>query len=404
MIELCLTIDAESSKELRGEQVVHTNFEGDIWTQCITLDRLARTHGAELTFFYPLSELAASDPRADELAARLAVTHELGVHLHRPFAAFPGEQTAELLSAERQRLEAIGGRIMSVRAGGYNTGDQAAWINALKQAGLEVDSSVWPGASTERSWESARGAETDARLWGGGGVAYDYRGAPVAGAYRTAADSLNVPGTGGVIEAPIGAVVYEEREVRPFLLDVHGMTLEVLIRGIEHLGSIAEGTAFVVLILHSYGLTNGDQLTHLGRRVEGLLRWAAAEGIPVRALGGLADEPLAEYGPIWALGQHARWTAVDRSGLATLVARCPRCKSPLHDFHCTACGWVGTRLSPTLIDARTEATQPPVVHAVPSRGGRYFRAALTLFGGGLSVGAGNTLAVAARVKRALSRR
>lgn len=404
MIELCLTVDAESSKELRGEQVIHTNFQGDVWTQCIALDQLAHTHGAELTFFYPLSELAASDTRADELAARLATTHELGVHLHRPFAAFPAEQTGELLSAERQRLEAIGGRVVSVRAGGYNTGDQQAWINGLKQAGLEVDSSLWPGASTERSWESARGAATDARLWGGGGVAYDYRGAPVAGAYRTAADSLNVPGVGGVIEAPIGAVVYEEREARPFLLDVHGMTLEVLIRGIEHLGSIAEGRAFVVLILHSYGLTNGDRLTYLGRRVDRLLRWAAAEGIPVRTLGSLTQEPLEEYGPIWALGQHERWAAVDRSELAALLTRCPRCKSPLDDLRCASCGWVGTRLSPTLIDARTEATQPPVAREAPSRGGRYFRAALTLFGGGLAVGAGTALALAARVKRALSRR
>ncbi|HUZ82245.1 MAG TPA: hypothetical protein VMU73_08355, partial [Gaiellaceae bacterium] len=227
---------------------------------------------------------------------------------------------------------------------------------------------------------------------------------PVAGVYRTAADSLCRPGVGGAIEAPIGAVVYEEREARPFLLDVHGMTLEVLIRGIEHLGSIVEGRAFIVLLLHSYGLMRGDRLTYLGRRVDGLLRWAAAEEIPVRTLGSISGEPLEEYGPIWALGQHERWTAVDRSGLTALLARCPRCKAPLDDLRCAACGWVGTRLSPTLVDARTEATQPPVARAAPSRGGRYFRAALTLFGGGLGVGAGNTLAVAARVKRTLSRR
>jgi hypothetical protein len=400
MIELCLTVDAESSKEMRDGRLVHQHFERDVLAQCGVLDALAVRYDARLTFFYPFSELASTDRRAIELARRLSSRHEVAVHLHEPFASWSTDEIAQRLADERETMAAAtGAAVTSVRAGGYNSGDQRGWIAAMHEAGLGIDSSVWPGASTDHTWESGRGADVDAAIWGGGGVAYDYRGAPTGGLYRTAADSLTTPGEGGVLEAPIAAAVYEERDARPFLLDVHGLTLEVLIRSIEHIGRIADGPALVVLLLHSYGVTGARHLTAVGRRVEGLLRWARDQGIPVRTLASAAAEAH-RFGPIWALDQHERWTPVDRSDLAGLVARCPRCGSRLADLVCSSCGWVGTRLSPTLVDARTESTQPPVARTAPTRGSRYLRAALSLGGGALGVVIGSLLGLAARTRRA----
>ncbi len=400
MIDLVLTIDSESTKRWVDGEVVHEAFERDVWSQCLALDRLAALHQARLTFFFPLRELAASDRRAGELARRLAERHELGVHLHRPFAAWSRDAIGELLAEERSSIESTtGGTVISVRAGGYNTGDQAAWIEACAQAGIRIDSSVLPGAATESSWESAQAARHDAAIWGGGGIEYDYRGAPVGGLYRAAPDSLVCPGEGPLLEAPIAAAFYDEREPRPFVLDAHGMSGALLVRSLEALAAAGTGRRpAAVVLLHSYGLFHGSHPTVVGRRVEELLRWAKRSGARIRTLEELAGEDPAAYGPLYALEQPERWAAADRRELVALLRRCPRCAHALAELRCPNCGWEATVLDDQLVDARPEPVEAFVPGPPPGRAGRYFRAGLAISGGALAVGAGNAAHLYARTR------
>ncbi len=404
MIDVCISVDVESRKGWDGERVVHLDVERDVRGGCVALDGLAARFGARLTFFYPVTELAHSGTGVAELAAKLAARHELGVHAHLPFAAWDEPRIAGALTLEADALErATGVRPVSVRAGGYATGDQRAWIAACGRAGFRVDSSVWPGASTDTSWEAAHAAGTYAALWGGGGIAYDYRGAPIAGLYPVAADSLCRPGDGPLLEAPIAAVAYEERDARPFLLDAHGMSAETLVASLEHLDRLVGGRGVAVVLAHSYGIARNGRLTAVGRRLEAVLAWAHDRGARVAALDELAAEAEGWRGTVYALEQPQRWPEIDRSDLAGLVGRCPRCGEQLGDLACSACGFAGERIAPALVDVRIDRTPAAYAPTARGRGGRYLRAGLSISGGALAATFGTALFPVARARHALRR-
>jgi peptidoglycan/xylan/chitin deacetylase (PgdA/CDA1 family) len=359
MIDVCLTLDAESSKAMDEGAVVHLHVDRDVAAPLAWLERF----GAPLTVFLPLGELAATWPNAFVAAAKLAVHHDVGVHQHLPFGSLEPERIAEEIATETARVaEAIGRAPVSIRAGAFATGDQRVWIAAVAAAGLRVDSSVVAGASTEHGWEGARAAERESALFGGAGVSYDYRGAPIAGAYRVGEASLAAPGDGPLVEAPVSALLYDENEPRALVLDVHAMSEDMLLRGLEWLERISEGEGVAVVLAHSYGLVHHGRPTVVGRRLEAIRDWAEQRGARMRTLADLADDV---PGPMWALNQDERWTAVDRSDLATLVNR------PV------------ARLSPTLLDARTEHV-PFYGGLPPSRGTRYARVVLSVSGGMLA--------------------
>jgi hypothetical protein len=355
VIDVCITVDAESTKQLRGDVVVHLEVQRNVERPLNWLAAL----GIPLTVFLPLSELALTWPGAAETAGDLAHGHDVGVHRHLPFGSLTAVEVAESLAHEAALVaEATGRRAVSVRAGAFATGDQRTWIDAAAAAGLRVDSSVVAGASTEAGWEGRLAAEREGALFGGG-IAYDYRGAPAAGAYRASADSLTIPGVGPLVEAPVSCLFYDEQEPRALALDVHAMSTDLLLRGLEWLDHVSGGEGLAVVLAHTYGLVRGSRPTVVGRRVEAVADWARDRGSRLRTLAELADDP---PGPVWAPNQDERWESVDRSALSSLVGR------PV------------VRLTPRLLDARTD--NAPFFGSEPARRrARYARAALSLSGG-----------------------
>ncbi|HUP32851.1 MAG TPA: hypothetical protein VM184_07440 [Gaiellaceae bacterium] len=381
---------------------MHDRFEEEVLSPCLALDELGRRLGVPFTFFYPLTELAASHTDAEALARKLAERNELGVHAHLASASWGACRLRESLALERVALERLaGGEIVTVRAGGYNTGDQADWISAASGAGLVVDSSVWAGASSTTG-EGARGGTRFARAWGRDAVCFDYRRAPTAGLYRVAEDDLTTPGSGPLVEAPIASAFYDEEEPGPFRLDPHRMPLGLLLRTVAAIASRAERRGLAVVMLHTPRIERRGRLTQIGRRLERLLVSSLEEGATVRTLGSVRELDLDEYGPIYAPDQPEGWHAVDRSDLLPLVARCPRCGAGLEGLECTRCGWAGRRLTATLV----EAVAAPVPHPPPgptSRAARYLRVMLALSGGLLAAAVGSTLYAALRLRRLIAR-
>lgn len=405
MIDICITIDTESStRSFDAEgRPIHLGFERDVWSQCEALERLADRFDVPFTFFYPLSELNASDARAGELAARLARRHELAVHLHRPFGAWNADRIAETLAEERTKLERTCGRsVVSVRAGGYNTGEPRAWIAGAADSGHLVDSSVWSGATSNSPGLATVTRRLDER-WGQGSVAYDYRNAPVAGSYRTSTDSLIQPGNGPLIEAPIAVLFEEQAEPGPYRLDPRRMPADLMIEALELLAARASDRALAVIFLHSNGLANGRRLTRIGMRLARVLEWAAANNAQVRTLASLGDEDLDRYGPIFAPNQPGAWPTQDHSGLRVLIRRCPRCGAGLDDLRCPSCGWSATVVTRTYVDARVVRAREAAPMGPPSRMARRLRAGLALTGGALGAALGNMLYPLARARRALKR-
>ena len=355
MIDVSITVDAESSKELRDGAVVHLDVAHDVEAPLAWLEGL----DVPLTVFLPLGELARTWTGVTAVAERLGRRHDVGVHLHRPFGDLDAESVAAALAEEAERIaDCVGRPPVSVRAGAFATGDQGAWIAGAAAAGLRIDSSVVPGASTEHGWEGRRAAQREGALFGGRGVAYDYRGAPAAGVYRASAASLAVPGDGPLLEAPVAALFHDTEEPRALVLDVHTMSGELLVRGLEWIDRISDGSGAAVVLVHSYSLVRQGRPTVVGRRVEAIARWAQAGHARLRTLAELADEP---RGPVWALDQDERWAAVDRSDLVHLVVR------PV------------VRLGPCVLDARVEH-EPFYGDTSPARGSRYVRAALSVSG------------------------
>lgn len=354
MIDVCITVDAESSKALRDGAVVHLEVERDVERPLRWLAQL----GIPLTVFLPLSELLATWPGAIDAAADLAARHDVGVHRHLPFGRLSRDEVAEALAQEAALLAAATGcRPLSVRAGAFATGDQRAWIDAAAGAGLRVDSSVVPGASTEHGWEGRLAAEREGALFGGG-IAYDYRGAPAAGAYRASARSLAIPGEGPLVEAPVSCLLYDEQEPRALALDVHAMSGDLLVRGLDWLEHVSGGRGVAVVLAHTYGLVRAGRRTVVARRVEAVADWARRRGAPLRTLAELADDP---PGAVWAPNQDERWQGVDRSTLASHVDR------------------PTVRLSSTLLDARMGDV--PFYGTGPAgRCARYARVVLSLSG------------------------
>lgn len=400
MIDVCVTVDAESSKGVRDDgSVVHRDFSGDVGEPCIRLAELARRHDARFTFFYPLGEL---DPTTgSRLAARLAVDHELGVHRHLPSALWTLDRLGQCLVDEVAALTAATGRPpVSIRAGGYNTGSHETWISAVAAAGLSVDSSVWPGASTVASGEARAAARDLLAKWGEGSIAYDFRDAPLAGAYRTQETSLIRPGTGGPVEAPIAAAFHESSEPGPFRLDPQRMTSDLMIRTLEHLALWAGRRTVAVVMLHSGGLYRGSRASSAVRHLDRLLAWVRGTGGQVLTLSELAAaDPLP--GPVYGPDQPNRWPPVERSTLAELIRRCPRCTTALARTACPRCGWSFVHVRSQLIDARVERGAERAATATPTRAARKVRSALAISGGILGTAAGLTAwpAAAARVRR-----
>lgn len=282
MLGFLITVDAESSKRVVNGKLLHSDFTLDVDLACRALSDIARKHAARLTFFYPLGEFADDRPKPAVTLGRelIAAGHELGLHRHDPNPLLDREEISSRLGQELVRFENwLSYRPISIRAGGYNTGDQAVWRNALIETGIRWDSSVWPGANTILSRglaDQARRREED--RWGPGALLYDYRGAPIAGVYPTTSESLTIPGADrNVLEVPIAVSWYEEQEPARYRLDLQLQPVDHILAALERLERWHDPESLlpVCLMFHSNGMLrrhgNGVTWTRDMHRVERLI-------------------------------------------------------------------------------------------------------------------------------------
>ena len=104
-----------------------------------------------------------------------------------------------------------GHKPVAIRAGGYNVGKGAKWIRSVLNAGLRIDCSVWPGASTLKSKKIMdRAVRNGERYWGKGALYFDFRDAPMFGPYRVRDDNVARWGNTKLVEIPITVSNYEE--------------------------------------------------------------------------------------------------------------------------------------------------------------------------------------------------
>ena len=212
MTKMLITIDVESSKEVRDGVMHHLHYKEDIERPCKRIIKIADKYGAKVTFMVPLSEILVDHKAILELMDLMINNHDIQVHLHRPTPLLSEKELTGILKAEADLVnELTGHKPVAIRAGGYNVGTGEKWIRSVLSAGLKIDCSVWPGVSTLKSRKIMDGAvRNEERYWGKGALYFDFRDAPMFGPYRVRDDNVARIGNTKLVEIPITVSKYEE--------------------------------------------------------------------------------------------------------------------------------------------------------------------------------------------------
>ena len=212
MTKMLITIDVESSKEVRDGKMHHLHYREDIEKPCKRIIRIADKYGAKITFMLPLSEILLDHKDITKLIHLMSGNHDIQVHLHRPIPLLTEKELTEILKNEVDLIEEFTGiKPVAIRAGGYNVGKGEKWIRSVLNAGLEIDCSVWPGVSTLTSKRIMdRAVRNEERYWGEGALYFDFRDAPMFGPYRVSDDDVARVGSSKLVEIPITVSEYEE--------------------------------------------------------------------------------------------------------------------------------------------------------------------------------------------------
>ena len=213
MVYLLVTIDTESQKVRVENRLRHVDYVGSIVEQVHLLLDLGDRFGLKYTFFLPLGELLPDYPEVVDLLEQiLSRGHDVQAHRHLPFPKATEAQIVEWLGDEVRLFERYAGyRPIAIRAGGYAVGRGGKWINAILTCGFRIDSSVWAGANTETTIlirDEQKAIEEE--WWGPGALEFDFRGAPIGGAYFCQLDNLAAIGDSPLLEIPISLRDYDE--------------------------------------------------------------------------------------------------------------------------------------------------------------------------------------------------
>jgi len=216
VIRLAVTVDVGGAIEVIDGKVHHLGYEQSLHTPCLLLSQIAERYGLKITFFVPLGELLEDYPEVIRLLSRLAEKHDCQALVHLPVTLMKREAIVDRLVEEASLHERYLDRPpKAIRAGGHNVGDDRKWIDCIMEAGYAIDSSVWPGASTVAGRDiSAMAVPAAESRWGTGAVQFDFRGAPLTGAYFADKDTISRPGNSSLLEVPVTVRDYSER--RPF--------------------------------------------------------------------------------------------------------------------------------------------------------------------------------------------
>jgi len=213
MVKILVTIDVESVKNVRDGKVYHLYYREDIERPCKKIIQIANKYQAKITFMVPVNEIIVRNKElSDLMKLMIANKHDIQTHIHCPTPLLDEKTLVNLLESEVEMVEEIVGvRPIGIRAGGYNVGSGSKWINAVLKAGLKIDCSVWPGASTLKSKKiKDKAVKNEERRWGKGALYFDFRGAPMFGPYRVRDDNIARIGKSKLIEIPITVSKYEE--------------------------------------------------------------------------------------------------------------------------------------------------------------------------------------------------
>ena len=221
MIRLLITVDVESTKAVKEGRIRHLRYETDMAIPCRQIMKIANRYGAKVTFMLPVGEIAVDNIAVFDLAKEMSKRHDIQVHLHRPFPLLSDKEIVELIRSEMELIEDVAGyRPTCIRAGGYSVGEGGKWINCVSRAGLQIDCSVWSGANifTTRSIVDSAVPREEER-WGRGALYFDFRNAPLAGAYNPSPDNLARVGESAIVEIPISMRGYSEVDPWKYRLD-----------------------------------------------------------------------------------------------------------------------------------------------------------------------------------------
>lgn len=123
MTRMLITIDVESSKEVRNGKMHHLYYKEDIENPCKKIVRIADKYGAKITFMLPLSEILPDHKEIIGLMDLMSGNHDIQVHLHRPIPLLTEKELTEILKNEVDLIEEFTGiKPVAIRAGGYNVG------------------------------------------------------------------------------------------------------------------------------------------------------------------------------------------------------------------------------------------------------------------------------------------
>jgi len=135
MTKMLITIDVESSKEVRDGVMHHLHYKEDIERPCKRIIKIADKYGAKVTFMVPLSEILVDHKAILELMDLMINNHDIQVHLHRPTPLLSEKELTGILKAEADLVnELTGHKPVAIRAGGYNVGKGAKWIQSVLNA------------------------------------------------------------------------------------------------------------------------------------------------------------------------------------------------------------------------------------------------------------------------------
>ena len=231
MIKFLITVDAESRKRVEDGKLHHLNYKDDVEFSCKRIMDIADIYGAKITLFLPIGELIADYPDVIKLVDDIMKRgHDIQAHLHSPLPLMTKDEICENLRREIELIEQYAGRRpVAIRAGGYNIGDADKWYECLIETGLIIDSSVWSGVNvftTEGKKDQAKVVEE--KRWGKGALYFDFRNAPISGAYFIAPGNFRKVGDSPVLEIPISMGDYEEKVPTKYRLDPHHQDLNRL--------------------------------------------------------------------------------------------------------------------------------------------------------------------------------
>jgi len=277
---IVISIDTESNTKIRiGQRLHHMAYDDDIRIPVQLLIDVARRTGLKYTFFLPLGELIEDYPQVIDLCESiLNEGHDIQVHRHLPFPTAARDQIIEWLSEEVSLFRKyLGFHPRAIRAGGYSVGFGNKWISSLLDCGFWIDSSVWSGANTfttDLIYDEQRVIEE--KWWGKGALGFNFRNAPLGGAYFCRSDNIAQIGESSLMEIPITVWEYDERNPWQYRFDPDWQTGRRLVYMIDDLLDCERPGCDLILNMSWHS----SSAAYWGRRLKKVISWGSSVRYP----------------------------------------------------------------------------------------------------------------------------